>query len=71
MSQKLIWEILRELGGIATTQQVRELAKKKYPELTLWEYAGNRLRKLQKNGYVSREYKNHIDTWTIIAEYKE
>ena len=71
MSQKLIWEILKELGGVATTKQVRELAKRKYPDATLWQYVFNRLHKLEYNGYVERVHKYNVDKWMIIAEYKD
>ena len=69
MSQKEVWDILKELGGTATTKQISMRAKEKFPELSLHAYVGNRLRKLEKNGYVTRIRKNKQLVWTIIAEY--
>jgi Fe2+ or Zn2+ uptake regulation protein len=67
VSQELVYKLLKELGGVATTKQVREKAQQEYPDLTLYKYVFNRLKKLEKNGYISRSYKNSINTWTIIA----
>ena len=53
MSQKDIYEILKELGGEASVIEVRKRAKEKYPKRTLHMYVTNRLRKLQKWGYVN------------------
>jgi len=48
MSQSDVLELLYELGGSATTKEIRDLAKRKYPERTLYTYVGNRLKKLEK-----------------------
>lgn len=65
MSQKVVYELLKELGGRATVKQVSELALKKYPEYTLHSYVGNRLRKLQNWGYVK---KNLDGSWEIVGK---
>lgn len=52
MSQKIVFELLKELGGVATRKQISELAKKKYPDLTLHQYVSDRLLKLKNWGYV-------------------
>lgn len=49
MSQEDVLNILKELKGEATTREIRELAKKKYRERTLYLYVGDRLKKLERN----------------------
>jgi len=44
MSQEDVLNILKELKGEATTREIRELAKKKYRERTLYLYVGDRLK---------------------------
>lgn len=67
MSQKLVYLLLKELGGSAFPKQIKELAKKKYPNLTLHSYVNNRLRKLANWNYVHR---NPDGSYTIIDELK-
>jgi DNA-binding HxlR family transcriptional regulator len=55
MSQRDVYEILKEIGGKATTNEIRNLAKNKYPNRTLYQYVSDRLKKLQKWGYVEKE----------------
>ena len=62
MSQKLVYELLKDLGGTASSKQIREFAKMKYPELSLYTYVTNRLNRLRKWGYVR---KNPDGTWSI------
>lgn len=61
MSQKVVYELLEELGGKATTTQVSELAKKKYPKYTVYTYVSVRLKSLKKWGYVTR---NNDGIWS-------
>lgn len=68
MSQKLVYELLKELGGTAHFKEIKALAKKKYPESSLYTYVANRLRKLEKWGYIR---KNPEGTWSIISEYRD
>ena len=63
---KLVYELLKELGGKAFPTQIKELALEKYPNRKLHTYVYNRLYRLQKEGYVC---KNPDGTWSIIAEY--
>lgn len=49
MSQEDVLNILKELKGEATTKEIRELAKKKYRDRTLYLYVGDRLKKLERN----------------------
>lgn len=62
MSQEIVYELLEELGGKATTKQIRELAKKKYPKCSLHAYVHVRLNSLRKWGFVVR---NFDGTWSI------
>jgi uncharacterized membrane protein len=64
MSQEEVLRILKELGGEATTKEIRDLAKKKFPTSTLYSYVTNRLRKLEKWGYVKQDKTK--DKWIII-----
>jgi hypothetical protein len=66
MSQKLVFDLLKELGGRARCKDISELAKKKYPDLSLYLYVSVRLHALSKWGYVKR---NPDLTWEIVAEY--
>ena len=52
MSQIEILLILQELGGTATHTQIVKRAKEKFPDLTLYQYVGNRIQKLIKSGTV-------------------
>jgi hypothetical protein len=48
MSQQTVLELLQELGGTATSSEIIILAREKYPDLSLWQYIGDRLRKLKR-----------------------
>lgn len=52
MSQEDVLNILKELKREATTKEIREIAKSKYRERTLYLYVLNRLKKLEKNNKV-------------------
>lgn len=70
MSQGEIYKILEELGGEATTIQIRNRAKEKFPHLSLHAYAADRLRKLRQKGYIARTLdRNGKILWKIIEEY--
>jgi hypothetical protein len=55
MSQEIVYALLQDLGGKATTKQISELAKKRYPGYSLHAYVHVRLRSLQKWGYVKKD----------------
>ncbi len=55
MSQSDVLNLLVELGGRATSRQIADLARKKFPRRTLHLYIGNRLTKLARWGLVRRE----------------
>ena len=65
MSQKVVYELLKELGGRATVRQISQLAQKRYPADTLYSYVGNRLKKLEINGYVKKDAEGY---WVIAKE---
>ncbi len=69
MAQKEVYEILKELGGQATQKQIRDRAVEKYPTYSLHLYIGNRLRKLEKNGYLKSKKTGKDTLWVIIDEY--
>ena len=70
LSQKEVYDILKELGGIASAQQISMRAKEKFPEFTLHLYVVNRLKKLQKNGFVERVIMDGKVFWKIVAEFQ-
>jgi Fe2+ or Zn2+ uptake regulation protein len=69
LSQEEVYKILKELGGKATTRQISIRAKEKFPTASLYQYVGNRLQKLEKNGHVKRTLEKREITWSIIADY--
>jgi len=48
MSQTDVYNILKELGGKASSSDIKKIAKEKFPNRTLYMYVGNRLRKLER-----------------------
>lgn len=66
MSQEDVLSLLKELGREASTQQIRELAKRKYPDGTLYLYVLDRLKKLERNKQI--EIKNR--KWIIKKRKK-
>ena len=69
MSQHEVYLILKELGGEATPRQIRERAKEKFPEYSLWQYVGDRLTKLERNGYIKRRMEDGELIWKIVEEW--
>jgi DNA-binding IclR family transcriptional regulator len=70
MSQRLVYQLLCELGGKATITEIRKLAKVKYPDSTLYSYAGKQLRRLQEKGYV--KFDKASETWRLVpGEFPE
>jgi hypothetical protein len=43
LSQRIVLELLKELGGKAKTREISNLAKIKYPESCLYEFVGHKL----------------------------
>uniref|UniRef100_A0A7V3KNY3 Uncharacterized protein n=1 Tax=candidate division WOR-3 bacterium TaxID=2052148 RepID=A0A7V3KNY3_UNCW3 len=69
MSQKEVYEIIKELGGEATYSEIKRRAKEKFPNLTLWQYVTDRLKKLEKKGYVIKIKRGDEIVWKIVEEY--
>ena len=46
MSQRIVLELLKELGGKAKTREISNLAKIRYPESCLHEFVGHKLERL-------------------------
>ena len=70
MSQGEVYRILEELGGEATTRQIRDRAKEKFPDLSLHTYVTDRLKKLRKKGYITRALdRNGNVLWKIVEKY--
>lgn len=66
MSQDDVIDILKEFGGEATTKQIRERAKEKFPTRSLYTYVLNRLKKL----VINRRVERFGDNWKIIKKKK-
>ena len=65
MTQRLVLEILRELGGSATTREISNLAKLKYPDSGFDNRSvAHKLTRLQMWGYIQHDRINR--TWFIV-----
>ena len=63
MSQTIVLQLLKELGGKATLSQLRTLAKSKHPYSSLPQYMSSRLSTMAKHGLVVRQPHN---VWEIV-----
>ncbi len=70
MSQEEVYKILKDLGGFATTKEIREEAKRKFPNLSLHMYVYRRLKKLEKYGFVKRIAGYKKTKWKIVRKYR-
>jgi len=52
MSQKIVYECLKELGGKATSREIKEYIMSKYPTISLPSYVHMQLKQLKKWGYI-------------------
>lgn len=68
MSQREVFKVLKELGGRATTKEIKETIRSKFPDTTLYLYVTNRLKKLERKGFVRRVIKDDV-YWEITKEY--
>ena len=64
MSQRVVLELLKELGGKAKTREVSNLAKIRYPESCLHEFVGHKLERLAAWGYVHHDRVNNM--WLVL-----
>ena len=69
MSQRIVLELLEELGGTAKTREISELARSKYPDSCLYEFVGHKLERLDSCGYVYYDRINGI--WYVVDQGKE
>jgi Fe2+ or Zn2+ uptake regulation protein len=69
MSQQIVLELLQQLRSTATSSEIIRLAREKYPDLSLWQYVGDRLRKLKKWGLV--DYDSTTNKYFIIVEKEQ
>jgi hypothetical protein len=74
LSQKEIYEILKELGGEATLKEIKKRAKEKFPDLSLHLYASNRLLQLKRWGFIDfipndKYTKVNSGKYKIISDY--
>jgi hypothetical protein len=63
MSQEDVRQLLLEAGGQATTSELSELAKSKFPDRTLYRYVSERLPPMEKKGLV--EYIDADSKWKL------
>jgi hypothetical protein len=66
MSQQIVLQLLQELGGIATSSEIIRLAREKYPDLSLWQYVGDRLRNKQEVFHCTRETTSSYRYRTVV-----
>jgi hypothetical protein len=66
MSQKIVLELLRELGGKAKTSDISRLARLRYPDSPLYQQVAHKLMCLQIWGYIQHDRVK--GTWSIMNE---
>lgn len=71
MSQKEVLRILKNIGGRATSSEIRQQAKQDFPDRKLFSYISRRLESLQKRDLVSKEEVNGGVYWTITNQGRE
>ena len=70
MSQDDIYEILKELGGEASTSDIRKRAKEKFPDRSLYSYVTNRLKKMEKKGILQSTDYGSDKMWEIVEDLR-
>jgi len=73
MSQSDVYEILKGLGGKASSNDIRDRAREKYPDRTLYQYVGDRLKKLERKKVIRKiPMPGKENYWEIIdPDFKE
>jgi hypothetical protein len=66
MTQRLVLELLKELGGKATTKDILNFAKLKYPDSGFEEGVARKLTRLQMWGYIQHDRINGL--WSVVDE---
>jgi hypothetical protein len=74
MSQEVVYNVLKELGGKATSAQIRAVIAKRYPTSTFDRYVSNRLRQLQKKDIIKLvtqqgKKKSSVFVWKIVRKF--
>ncbi len=69
MSQEKVYEILKELGGEATTGEISRIAKQKYPTADLYHYVSTRLGQLEKFHIVEKTKTKESFKWKILKKF--
>lgn len=71
MSQRKVYDLVRSLGGEATTPEIKEAAIAEYPRASLHKYATNRLNSLEGWGFISKhESEDGPTVWRIEREWE-
>lgn len=65
MSQDDTLRLLKEMGGEATSIEIREKAKKKYPKRALYMYISLRLKRLYERGIIDKIVVDKRVSWRI------
>jgi len=65
MSRRKVFRLLQDLGGRATSKELKKAARRCYPGTTLYKYVSVRLKALEELGVVRLEG----DEWVIVSEY--
>jgi transcription initiation factor TFIID TATA-box-binding protein len=68
MSQQEVLNLLENLGGEATVDEIRSEAKKRFPDRTLSSYITKRLQAMKRQGIVEEIEINDKSGWRIINE---
>ena len=66
MSQRIVLELLKELGDKAKTKAIANLAKIKYPDSCLHEFVGHKLERLVSWGYAYHDRLNGV--WYVADQ---
>ena len=66
MGQKEIYSVIKELGGTAFPQEIKQVVKSKYPNSSMHDYVYHQLKNLERWRIVE---KNLNGSWTITAKY--
>jgi TATA-box binding protein (TBP) (component of TFIID and TFIIIB) len=72
MSQKIVLNIIREIGGRATADEIKHKIAEDYPERTLDSYLARSLNSLQQNHLLKQETGVNCSTWELTEKgYKK
>jgi hypothetical protein len=66
VTQKIVLELLRELGGKAKTSDISKLAKLRYPDSPLHQQVAHKLMRLHIWGYIQHD--RIKGTWSVLNE---